>query len=156
MTVDADLRALREEIVFAHIRGERHGADIDRAVSAFAGGRATYDIIALRPILGTPDGVVTHPTAEQVHEHLVELTRGFPDLELVTHRLHHADFAVIVEGVQVGTHTGPWNGLEPTGRRITVPASVFYRFDGDRMTNETVYFDLLTMTGQLGVEPPPR
>jgi hypothetical protein len=32
-----------------------------------------------------------------------------------------------------------------------VPAAVFYRFDGDRMTNETVYFDLATMMRQLGV-----
>lgn len=147
---EAALSALREEIVFEHLRGERRGADIDRAVAAFADGRATYDVVPLRPILGTPDGQVTHPTADAVHEHLVELTSGFPDLELVCHRLHHAAFALIVEGVQIGTHTGPWNGMEPTGRRITVPAAVFYRFEGERMTNETVYFDLTTMMRQLG------
>jgi steroid delta-isomerase-like uncharacterized protein len=148
---DAVLRARREEIVFEHLRGERRGADINRAVAAFAEGMATYDVIPLRPILGTPDGEVTHPTAQEVHDHLAELTTGFPDLELVVHRIHHADVALIVEGEQIATHTGPWNGLEPTGHRIAVPAAVFYRFDGDRMTNETVYFDLATMMRQLGV-----
>jgi steroid delta-isomerase-like uncharacterized protein len=148
----ADLRSRREEIVFTHLRGERHGADLDSAVAAFADGAATYDVIPLRPILGTPDGRCTHPTPEDVHAHLSELTAGFPDLELVVHRIHHADYAMIVEGVQIGTHTGMWQGLEPTGRRVTVPAAVFYRFEGERMTNETVYFDLATMMRQLGLE----
>ena len=148
---DSELRARREQIVYEHIRSERHGADIDGAVQAFADGHATYDVVALRPIMQTPDGQVTHPTSELVHEHLSELTAGFPDLELVTHRIHHADFAMIIEGVQVGTHTGHWNGMAPTGRRITVPAAVFYRFEGERMLNETVYFDLASMLRQLGL-----
>jgi len=147
----AELRARREETVFAHIRGERRGTDLDAAVAAFADGEATYDVIPLRPILGTPEGRPTHPTSQEVQTHLAELTAGFPDLELVVHRIHHAEFALIVEGVQIGTHTGRWNGLDPTGRRITVPAAVFYRFDGDRMLNETVYFDLATMMRQLGL-----
>lgn len=146
----AALRSRREETVFAHIRGERHRADLDAAVAAFADGQATYDVIPLRPLLGTPEGHVTHPTPESVHAHLDELTSAFPDMELVAHRIHHADHALIVEGVQIGTHAGVFNGLAPTGRRITVPAAVFYRFDGDRMLNETVYFDLATMMRQLG------
>lgn len=145
------LRSRREEVVFAHIRGERHRADLDAAVAAFADGHATYDVIPLRPILGTPDGEVTHPGPEAVHAHLSELTAAFPDLELVVHRLHHADSALIVEGVQIGTHDGEFNGLAPTGSRICVPAAVFYRFEGERMVNETVYFDLATMMRQLGV-----
>ncbi len=151
----ARLRSRREEIVFEHIRGERHRTDLEAAVAAFAQGQASYDVIALRPILGTPEGACTHPTPEQVHAHLAELTAGFPDLELVVHRLHHADAALIVEGVQLGTHLGIWNGLEPTGRRISVPAAVFYRFEEDRMLNETVYFDLATMMRQLGLSTLP-
>ena len=147
----AGLRSRREEIVFAHIRGERHRADLDAAVAAFANGHATYDVIPLRPILGTSEGQVTHPGPDAVHAHLSELTAGFPDLELVVHRLHHADSALIVEGVQIGTHAGEWGGLAPTGRRICVPAAVFYRFEGERMVNETVYFDLATMMRQLGL-----
>ncbi|MFZ0040706.1 MAG: ester cyclase [Solirubrobacteraceae bacterium] len=145
------MRSRREEIVFGHIRAERHRADLDAAVGAFADGRASYDVIPLRPILGTAEGAVTHPTPDEVHAHLAELTAGFPDLELVVHRLHHADAALTVEGVQIGTHSGAWNGLQPTGRRISVPAAVFYRFEDDQMVNETVYFDLATMMRQLGV-----
>jgi steroid delta-isomerase-like uncharacterized protein len=148
----AVLRARREETVFAHLRGERHGADLDSALAAFTNGEASYDVIALRPILRTPDGRCTHPTPQDVHTHLSELTTGFPDLELVVHRIHHADYAMIVEGVQIGTHTGRWQGIDPTAQRITVPAAVFYRFEDERMLNETVYFDLATMMRQLGLE----
>lgn len=150
LAILAELRARRDETVFAHIRGERRGADLDAALAAFADGEATYDVIPLRPILGTPEGRPTHPTPQEVHAHLAELTTAFPDLELVVHRIHHATFALIVEGVQIGTHTGRFHGLEATGRRITVPAAVFYRFEGERMLNETVYFDLATMMRQLG------
>jgi steroid delta-isomerase-like uncharacterized protein len=147
----AFLRSRREETVFAHIRGERRGADLDAAVAAFADGAASYDVIPLREILGTPAGRPTHPRPEDVRAHLGELTAGFPDLELVVHRIHHADAAVIVEGVQIGTHTRTWNGIEPTGRRVSVPAAVFYRFEGEQMRGETVYFDLATMMRQLGL-----
>lgn len=147
----AALRSRREEIVFAHIRAERHRADLDGAVAAFADGHATYDVIPLRPILHTAEGQVTHPGPDAVRAHLGELTCAFPDLELVVHRIHHADSALIVEGVQIGTHDGEFSGLAPTGRRICVPAAVFYRFEAERMVNETVYFDLATMMRQLGV-----
>jgi predicted ester cyclase len=151
----AAMRSRREETVFVHLRGERRGTDLDAAVAAFADGGATYDVIPLRPILGTAEGHCTHPTPDDVHAHLSELAAGFPDLELVVHRIHHADYAMIIEGVQIGTHTGRWQGIGPTRRRITVPAAVFYRFDGERMLNETVYFDLATMMRQLGLESLP-
>ncbi|MBV9002602.1 MAG: hypothetical protein JO304_26340 [Solirubrobacterales bacterium] len=66
----AALRSRREEIVFAHIRGERRRSDLDAAVAAFADGHATYDVIPLRPILDTPEGQVTHPGPDAVHAHL--------------------------------------------------------------------------------------
>ena len=137
-----------------HIRGEVHGADLDAAVAAFADGQATYDVVPLSFL--APDGqALTHPTPEAVHAHLAELTTAFPDLELVVERVHHADDAVIVEGRSTGTHLGELAGLPATGRRMDVRACVVYRFEGDRMTNETVYFDLATQMRQLGLESLP-
>ena len=145
-----DVRARRWATVQEHIRGEIHGADLDAAVAAFAEGHATYDVVPLE-FTKAPGQELTHPTPEQVRAHLGELTTAFPDLELVVERVHHADDAVIVEGRQTGTHRGDFFGLPPTGRRIDVRAAVFYRFDGERMTNETVYFDLPTQLRQLGL-----
>jgi steroid delta-isomerase-like uncharacterized protein len=150
----SDLRARREAIVREHIRCERLGTDIDGAVATFFEGRATYDVVPLEH-LRSPGQEITHPRPEDVHALLTELTTAFPDLELVVEKLHHADDAVIVEGRTTGTHRAPFFGLDPTGRRISVRAAVFYRFDGDRMTNETIYFDLATQMRQLGLESMP-
>lgn len=143
------LQERRWAVVAEHIRCERKGTDIDRAVATFHDGRATYDVVPLRHT--RPEGQeLTHPTPESVHALLTELTTAFPDLELVPERVHHADDAVIVEGRTQGTHRAPFLGIPPTGRRIDVPAAVVYRFEDDRMTNETIYFDLATQMRQLG------
>ena len=154
MTADDELRARREAIVREHIRCERLGTDIDGAVATFHEGEATYDVVPLAH-LKPPDQELTHPRAEDVHALLTELTTAFPDLELQIERLHHADDAVIVEGRTTGTHRGTFLGIEASGRRIEVRAAVFYRFDGDRMTNETLYFDSATQMRQLGLDVMP-
>lgn len=143
-----DLRARREAAVHAHIASESHH-DVEGAIAAFH--YATYDVV---PLAGSATAGYTHPSPEAVRQHLTELMTAFPDLELIIVRLHHADEAVIVEGRTTGTHTGgPFAGLPPTGRRVDVRAAVFYRFEDDRMINETVYFDMATFMRQLGAEP---
>lgn len=147
----AALRARREAVVLEHVRCERKGTDIEGAVATFHGGHATYDVV---PLEHTKAGgqELTHPTAGDVRRLLSELTTGFPDLELEIVQLHHADDAVVVEGRTRGTHAQEWAGIAATGRTIDVRAAVVYRFDGDRMTNETIYFDLATQLRQLGLE----
>jgi len=136
-------------VVAEHIRCEVHGTDIDGVVAAFDGGHATYDVVPLE-FLKPAGQELTHPTADDVHAHLTYLTAAFPDLELIAECVHHANDAVVVEGRSVGTHRGEFLGLAPIGARIDVRACVVYRFEGDRMTNETVYFDLATQLRQLG------
>lgn len=144
-----DLRQKREAVVWEHIRGERHGADLDGAIEAFHEGHATYDVVPFEHL--KPEGQdVTHPTSADVRGHLAGLVEAFPDLWLEPMNIHHSDDAVIIEGRTTGTHLGPLDGLEPTGRRMDVRAAVFFRFQGEHMTNETVYMDLTTMHRQLG------
>ena len=146
---DATLREVRWAAVAEHIRCEVHGTDIDGAIAAFADGHATYDVVPLG-FLRPPGQELTHPSPEEVHAHLTELTAAFPDLELVPERVHHTDEAVVVEGRSVGTHLGTFLGFPPTGRRMNVRACVVYRFEGERLVNETIYFDLATQLRQLG------
>jgi predicted ester cyclase len=49
-----------------------------------------------------------------------------------------------------GTHRGPWAGIPPTGRRIDVPVMSLFKFDGDKLEGEKVYFDMATLLRQLG------
>lgn len=89
---------------------------------------ASYDVV---PLADSPDAPMTHPTEDDVREHLAGLLNGFPDLDLEIVTLHHADDAVIVEGRMRGTHEGVFAGLAPTGRRMDMCAAIFYRFEGD-------------------------
>jgi steroid delta-isomerase-like uncharacterized protein len=91
----------------------------------------------------------------------LELAKGwktaFPD---VTGTIHNA----IVSGDTVahelrweGTHTGPLQmadaTIEPTGRRFSIEASFWYRFDGDHARELHHYADLLMLLQHIGAMP---
>jgi steroid delta-isomerase-like uncharacterized protein len=56
-----------------------------------------------------------------------------------------------------GTHTGPMQTpggtLEASGARVSVEASLWYRFDDDRAREVHHYLDVLTLLQQIGAIP---
>ncbi len=54
------------------------------------------------------------------------------------------------------THTGPYQGLTPTGRRIRVSGIAISRFQDGRVVERWLEFDRLGWLQQLGLVPPPR
>lgn len=144
--VDESLKNRRWKVVSQHIACESRG-DVAGAIDTFE--YATYDVVPLEHTK-VEGQELTHPSPGEVEGLLTDLTTAFPDLELLPERVHHADEAVIVEGRTRGTHRAEFMGIAPTGRRIDVRAAVIYRFEGDVLTNETLYFDLATQMRQLG------
>ena len=68
-------------------------------------------------------------------------------------RMHVADDDTIVSEFDLlGTNTGPFLGMEPTGRPFRVPVIAVFTFDGDRITNERVYLDGASLLRQIGRE----
>ena len=56
----------------------------------------------------------------------------------------------------LGTHLGPLYGVPPTGKTFVCPVVAFFFFDGEHISCERIYFDVLTIMTQLGVtEAPP-
>jgi steroid delta-isomerase-like uncharacterized protein len=51
------------------------------------------------------------------------------------------------------THRGPFHGIPPTGRRITVSGINLYKLEGDKVAAEWEQTDTLGMLRQLGVLP---
>lgn len=92
-----------------------------------------------------------HVGAEAVRRYYDTLMRAAPDLRVDVERRHVADDAVILECTIRGTHLGPWRGLPPTGRTLTLPLCAVYTFDGDRLAGERIYYDRATVLRQLGV-----
>src|SRR5260370_2262533 len=81
------------------------------------------------------------------------LRHGFPDFPANIGKMHHADHAIVPEGLITGTHDGEWEGIRPTGRRIGVPAAAIFEFDEDQLLCEKVYMDLAAVLTQIGVLP---
>lgn len=140
MSLETDvvtLRQRREAIVLEHGLAEST-RDVERTLATFHYPR--YDV---KP-LGAP-----HDGEEAVRELLNEMFAAFPDFTVHVERLYHADDAVVLETVLTGTQRGPFAGLAPTGRKMSVQLCCIFDFEGDKMVGEKVYFDLATVVRQL-------
>jgi steroid delta-isomerase-like uncharacterized protein len=131
-------RAHRELIVNEHIEAEAIRHDVTATVETFKHPR--YEVPAL--------GVVADG-AEAVNGLLGALLAAFPDFQIERTALHHADDAVIVECRLEGTQRGEWVGIKPSGRKMDVPAALFFLFDGEGLICERAYFDQATVVRQL-------
>jgi steroid delta-isomerase-like uncharacterized protein len=89
---------------------------------------------------------------EPIHGFYHDLFAGFPDFRIDVSERYVADGAVMVEGVLCGTQNGAWMGIPPTGKSVAVPFSAVFTFTTDnRVKKEIVYWDRMTLLGQLGV-----
>jgi steroid delta-isomerase-like uncharacterized protein len=137
-----DLRTRRLEVLAEHFRSEIDH-DWDRCLATFRD-VPRYEIV--------PTGQV-HEGAEAVVEYHRRQRTAFPDQRHESVRMHVADDdTVISEFDLLGTNTGEYMGLPPTGRAFRVPVIAVFTFDGDRITNERVYLDGASLLRQIGHE----
>jgi predicted ester cyclase len=54
-----------------------------------------------------------------------------------------------IEADFVGTHTGEFAGIQPTGRAVRVPYSVVYDLPGGQISALRIYFPMSALMGQL-------
>ncbi len=142
--LDEALRTRREEVCVAHMTAE-NAHDFERAIGLFAHPR--YELVATGEIY---DG------SEELGRLMHENESAFPDFRFDVERLHHADEAIVAEGVFRGTHEGTWRGLPATGRTVEFPMLIVFRFEGEAMMGERIFFDLATALRQLGVARDPN
>ena len=141
--MDSSLRQAREAVVLEHIESEnRH--DFDATVRTFS--RPRYEVTPTRE---------AHNGSDAVLSFLLESHDAFPNFVLTIEKMHVAEDAIIVETRFVGTHTGVWRGLPPTGREVDYMMCNVFEFDGPDLVCERLSFDLLTILQQLGVARDP-
>lgn len=76
---------------------------------------------------------------------------GFSDLRVEEKQRYVSDEAIILEQVVSGTHTGEWQGIAATGRKMAVAVCTVYKFDeAGKLASENVYFDTGSLLAQLG------
>jgi steroid delta-isomerase-like uncharacterized protein len=137
------LRERREAIVREHMASE-NVHDFDTTIGTFEHPR--YELIATGEIY---DGEA------DVRRYYAESRTAFPDQRNEVVALHHADDAVVVEFLLLGTHLGPLRRLPPTGRSFRCRMTALFVFEDDRLVGERVYFDQATILRQLGLAHDP-
>jgi len=78
---------------------------------------------------------------------------AFSDLHHVIEDVFAAEDRVAVRFVLHGTHTGPFFGIPPTGRAVTVAAHVLLQVANGQVTKLAGIFDEAGMLRQLGILP---
>lgn len=75
---------------------------------------------------------------------------AFPGAVAADPRLHAANESAVLEFTFTGKNTGPFAGLGPTDRSVSVPMCVVYDIADQRIAGIRVYYDSATMMSQLG------
>lgn len=140
MTDGSSVQSRRLAVLDEHFRAEVDH-DWEACLGTFAG-EPRYEIVATGQVHQGRDAVLAYHTAQR---------QAFPDQRHEHVRMHVADDdTVVAEFDLLGTNTGEFLGLPPTGRSFRVAVIAVFAFDGDRITNERVYLDGASLLRQIG------
>ncbi len=144
-TMDREQPEARLKLVEEHIAAE-NAFDIERTM-------ATY---------GRNPSIVFNGVTFDGHENIRALYEeigfgrrgGFANLRQEVNHRYVTDKAIVLELMVTGEHTGTWQGIAATGRKIELPVCAIFVFDEEgKAANERVYFDGSLLLKQLGVLP---
>jgi len=97
----------------------------------------------------TPPGIT--PTIEGTKRWKIKVMEGFPDY----HTQIEDEFAdgdrVVIRWRSSGTHLGEFQGIAPTGKKITVTGITISRYADGQVAESWVGFDTQDLMRQLGV-----
>ncbi|TMC49678.1 MAG: ester cyclase [Chloroflexi bacterium] len=87
------------------------------------------------------------------------LMSAIPDMTVAIKEVYEGPDTIIVEGTfsgtQTGTLTGPGGDIPATGRRFELDYCDVFKVRDGKVVAHRVYFDQLSLLGQLGVTPAP-
>jgi steroid delta-isomerase-like uncharacterized protein len=141
--ISDELRQRRLEVIREHMDTEVT-KEFDRTLATFkdeSGGHPHYEIMATGQVFDGDDEVMDYYRTTRT---------AFPDQRHENSRFHVTDDAVIVEFDLLGTNLGEFYGMPPTGKAFRVPIIAVFFFDGERITNERIYFDSASLVTQIG------
>ncbi|MFI6082161.1 ester cyclase [Streptomyces sp. NPDC051217] len=78
---------------------------------------------------------------------------GFPDLRIQVEDMFGVDDKVTVRVQFRGTHQGTFQGIEATRRPVSFRSIEIYRMEGDRIAEEWVAPDMMSLMRQISSEP---
>ena len=121
--------------------------DPDKVMAQFSEGGTYYDPNVGEQIQG-----------QEIGNYVAGAVEGFPDLHFEIGRRVTSDegdgLVLVAEWVMHGTHSGPLEGLPPTGNTIAVEGIDFITISDDGIESIKGYYDTREMANQLGLTFP--
>lgn len=106
----------------------------------------------------TPAGAQRGPAATTAFS--APYAEAFPAARHQVDLVVGAGDAAVAEGLWIATHRGPLvtpqGPIPATGRTVTVPFVMTMRVSGELIASVHVYFDQMSLLGQLGLLPEPQ
>jgi steroid delta-isomerase-like uncharacterized protein len=133
--------------------------DAGRTFAAYLEAFAAKDLDAMVEFWDEASTYRLHPLGETttgvdgLRAYFAELFEAVPDLEVTLGTIHGDAVVATGQWHIEGTVTGPLNGIEPTGRRISLDGVDVARFEGSTVRTNEVYYDGLTFARQVGLLP---
>jgi steroid delta-isomerase-like uncharacterized protein len=107
-----------------------------------------YAVDAVEYVPGTPP-----LDREGIKQFLGMVLAAFPDLhETIEDAIAEGD-RVVTRSTYLGTHTGSFQGIPPTGKRVTITGIHLTRVVNGKMVEDWANLDQLGMLQQIGVIP---
>jgi steroid delta-isomerase-like uncharacterized protein len=105
------------------------------------------DFVPLGPLRGT----------EEIASFFRELFAAVPDVEMTVTRVVAGETEAVVEWRLTGNFTGgPFQGIDPTGRRLDVRGIDLVEIEDGQIVANTAYYDGMSFARQIGLMPPER
>ncbi len=111
------------------------------------------DLESARRLIAPDARVVTaqgrHLDAEGLRQLVSGTYAAFSDLEITVTRWVEEGEVVVSEEVMAATHSGPFAGLEATGRRVELPMVHVHRVVDGQVVERVTYHDTAAILRQL-------
>lgn len=93
------------------------------------------------------------PGLENFRRALHARAGGITELSVRVDHLVAEDDKVVARFTLTGTHSGTFQGIPATGKRVTFPATDIYRFEDGRIAEGWALMDFLSFLQQVGAAP---
>ncbi|MGA7179496.1 MAG: ester cyclase [Thiobacillaceae bacterium] len=105
----------------------------------------------------TSDGVYQDPNTrahgDEIGAYAQSLWVAFPDLSFEVVSKAGTDAGMVAaEWLMTGTNTGPFQGLPPSGNKVSLAGADFIKVSGGQIESVTGYFDTKVIPEQLGLQ----
>jgi steroid delta-isomerase-like uncharacterized protein len=125
-----------------HFNDAFNAGDLDSAITVFAPNAIVHNS-------GAPDPL----NVEGFKQFGGVFLTAFPGGQLTVEELIEENDKVVSRVTYRGTHTGDMMGIPPTGKSVTVSATIIDQFANGKIVESWRLFDQMSMMQQLGVIP---